>query len=208
MSTTTVGTINLSKGQKVDLTKTNPGISKYQVGLGWNPNANVGAQFDLDVSAFGLNSLGKRVDDNHFIFYNNIDGVGTTSVQNADKHVTEGKFGIFHTGDNRTGAGEGDDESLIIDFSKVDPQVESIVFVVTIDEATTRNQNFGQVSGAYIRVFDPATNTEILKYDLNEDYSVETALVFGKLYKKDGEWKFEAVGAGKAGGLAEFLAEY
>jgi len=193
MSTTPVVTINLSKGQKVDLTKTNPGVSKYQVGLGWNPNANVGPQFDVDVSAVILNAANKRLSDAHFVFYNNL-----KSPNDA----------VVHTGDNRTGEGDGDDESLVVDFSKIEAEAEAIVFVVTIDEAAARNQNFGQVSGAYIRVFDPATNTELMKYDLNEDYSVETALLFGKLYKKDGEWKFEAVGTGKAGGLAEFVAEY
>lgn len=185
--------INLSKGQKIDLTKTNPSVAKYRVGLGWNPNSNVGAEFDVDVSAFVLGANGKRLSDNHFVFYNNL------------KTPTES---VVHTGDNRTGQGEGDDESLVIDFSKMEPEATEVVFVVTIHDAQARGQNFGQVSGSYIRILDDVTEAEIMKYDLNEDYSIETALVFGKLYKRESEWKFEAVGAGRAGGLQEFLEQF
>lgn len=192
MSEVTTG-INLTKGQKVDLTKTNPTIKKFNVGLGWNPNTAVGGEFDLDVSAFILGANGKRISDNHMVFYNNL--------------KSPGDF-VVHNGDNRTGEGEGDDETLTIDFNKVDPAAEQIVFVVTIHEAQEKNQNFGQVSGSFIRIMDADTNTEIMKYDLNEDYSVERAMVFGKLYKKDGEWKFEAVGTGMAGGLADYVAQY
>lgn len=185
--------ISLAKGQKVDLTKTNPSVKKFKVGLGWNPNTAVGADFDADVSAFILGADGKRVSDEHFIFYN---------------HLNSPNDFVVHNGDNRTGLGDGDDETLTIDFSKVSAAEKSIVFVVTIHEAAARNQNFGQISGAYIRVCDAATDTEIMKYDLNEDYSVETAVTFGKIYEKDGEFKFEATGTGMQGGLEAYLNQF
>lgn len=188
-----MSTINLSKGQKVDLTKTNPGVSKYFVGLGWNPNANVGDQFDADVSAFILGEDEKLLSKQHFVFYNNL------------KSPEES---VVHTGDNRTGEGEGDDEKLLVDFSRIESTARKVVFVVTIHEAQQRNQNFGQISGAFIRVGNADNNEEILKYDLNEDYSIETAVTFAELYLKDGEWKFNAVGAGKQGGLQEYLNLY
>lgn len=185
--------INLSKGQKVDLTKTNPTVRQYFVGLGWNPNANVGDQFDADVSAFILNENGKLLSDNHFVFYNNLKAPGES---------------VVHTGDNRTGEGDGDDEKLLVDFSRMEPEAKKVVFVVTIHEAQQRNQNFGQINGAFIRIGNNETGEEILKYDLNEDYSIETAVTFAELYLKDGEWKFNAVGAGKQGGLQEYLNEF
>jgi tellurium resistance protein TerD len=185
--------INLSKGQKVDLTKTNVGTKKFQVGLGWNVNTSVGQTFDLDVSAFLLDANGKVTSSDLIVFYNNL--------------KSPNDF-VVHTGDNRTGAGDGDDESLIIDFAKAIPTVKKVLFVVTIFEAAAKNQNFGQVSGAYIRVVDADTNKEILKYDLNEDFSVETAVLFGSIYEKDGEWKFSADGVGKKGGLEDYVAEY
>lgn len=169
-TTNTMSTINLQKGQKVDLTKTNPAVSAFKVGLGWNPNTAVGGTFDVDVSAFILGEDGKKLSDNHFVFYNNL--------------KSPNDF-VVHNGDNRTGEGDGDDETLVIDFSKVDAAAKSVVFVVTIHEAQSKNQNFGQVAGSYIRICDNATGTEIMKYDLNEDYSIETAMIFGKLYEKD-----------------------
>jgi tellurium resistance protein TerD len=175
------------------LTKTNPAIKKFKVGLGWNPNAAVGGTFDVDVSAFILNEAGKRVSDAHFVFFNNL--------KSPNDFVT-------HTGDNRDGQGEGDDESLIVDFSKVGADEKAVMFVVTIHEAAQKNQNFGQITGSYIRICDEATGAEIMKYDLNEDYSVETAMIFGKLYSKDGEWKFEAVGTGMKGGLQDYLSQF
>lgn len=186
-------TINLEKGQKVDLTKTNPNVKQFLVGLGWNPNVPDGKTFDVDVSAFILNVDGKRVSDKHFVFYNNL--------------KSPNDF-VIHSGDNTTGQGDGDDESLTVDFSKVAAEEKSIVFVVTIHDATAKNQNFGQVGGAYIRICDKATGTEIMKYDLNEDASAHTAMIFGKLYEKDGEWKFEAVGTGVKGGLQDYLNQY
>ncbi len=185
--------ISLEKGQKVDLTKTNPSVKKFKVGLGWNPNAAVGGSFDIDVSAFILGADQKKVSDAHFVFYNNL--------------KSPNDF-VVHTGDNKDGQGEGDDESLIIDFSKVTETEKSVVFVVTIHEAAAKNQNFGQISGSFIRICDSETNVEIVKFDLNEDFSVETAVVFGKLYEKDGEWKFEAVGTGMKGGLQDYLNQY
>lgn len=185
--------INLEKGQKVDLTKTNPSVKLFKVGLGWNPNSAVGGTFDIDVSAFILDANHKRVTDAHFVFYNNL-----KSPNNF----------LVHTGDNKDGQGEGDDEGLIVDFSKVTSNEKSIVFVVTIHDAIAKKQNFGQISGSYIRICDSKTNTEILKFDLNENFSVETAVVFGKLYEKDGEWKFEAVGTGAKGGLQDYLNTY
>lgn len=185
--------INLQKGSRVDLTKTNQNVKKFTVGLGWNPNTSVGGSFDLDVSAFILGANGKRVSDNHFVFYNN--------------KKSPNDF-VVHNGDNISGEGEGDDETLIVDFTKATPEEEKIVFVVTIHEAATKNQNFGQVNGSYIRIMDSETSTEIMKYDLGEDFSTETAVVFGELYKKDGEWKFNAAGVGKKGGLQDYLNEY
>lgn len=185
--------INLTKGQKIDLTKTNPSVRSFKTGLGWNPNANVGKAFDVDVSAFMLNSSGKLVSDNHFIFYNQLESPNKA---------------LIHQGDNKTGQGEGDDETLTIDFSKIEPETDSIVFVVTIHDAEANNQNFGQISGSYIRIMDGDTSEEILKYDLNEDFSIETAIVFGKLYLKDAEWKFEAVGTGRKEGLQSYVIEY
>ena len=188
-----MSTINLQKGQKVDLTKTNPSVKKFKVGLGWNPNTSVGGTFDIDVSAFVLGTTGKRISDAHFVFYNNL--------------KSPNDF-VVHTGDNTTGEGEGDDESLLVDFSKVTPEEKAVIFVVTIHDATAKNQNFGQISGAFIRILNPENNEEIIKYDLNEDYSVETAVLFGKLYEKDGEWKFAAEGVGKKDGLQDYLIEY
>lgn len=202
--------INLSKGQNIDLTKSNPGVSKYRVGLGWDTNPTVGGDYDLDVSAFVLGANNKLISDGHFVFYNNLKSPNEL---------------VVHTGDNLTGQGDGDDESLVVDFSKVTNE-ERIVFVVTIHEAQSRNQNFGQVNNAFIRIVDEAKynaalaiqdddqqmqamkDAELIKYDLGEDYSIETAMVFGELYKKDNEFKFKAVGQGMSGGLDDFLKLY
>jgi len=185
--------INLEKGQKIDLTKTNANVKSFKVGLGWTPNTAVGGTFDMDVSAFILGEDQKRVSDAHFVFYNNLKSPNDFLV---------------HTGDNKTGDGEGDDECLVVDFSKATEAEKSIVFVVTIHGAEEKRQNFGQINNSYIRILDSATNTEIMKFDLNEDYSIETAVIFGKLYVKDGEWKFEAVGTGMKGGLQDYINMY
>lgn len=199
--------INLVKGQKVDLTKTNPDVKKFLLGLGWNPNTtSTGKTFDVDASVFILNAAGKRISDAHFIFYNNVDGSGTTSDELKGGKAPNAKFGVLHKGDNKTGEGDGDDEIIEIDFSKMDPAADSIMIVVTIHDAAAKGQNFGQISGSYIRIADATAPTvDLKKFELDEDYSVETAMTFGKLYKKDGEWKFEAVGTGMAGGLQKYV---
>ena len=180
--------INLSKGQKVDLTKTNPGLKKVIVGLGWDVNAfDSGADFDLDAAAFMVGANGKCPTEKDFIFYGNL------------KHPSES---VEHMGDNLTGEGDGDDEQIKIDLSKVPANIEKIAFTVTIYDAESRRQNFGQVSNAYIRIVDEVTNTEIIRFDLGEDFSIETAVVVGELYKHNGEWKFNAIGSGFGGGLA------
>lgn len=169
-------------------------IPKFTIGLGWDTNqSDTGYDFDLDASAFMLGSNGKIPADEFFVFYNNL--------QSPDEAVC-------HTGDNLTGEGEGDDESILIDLEKVDPRVNEIIIVVTIHKAQERRQNFGQVRNAFIRIYNSDTNREILRYDLDEDFSVETAVEFGRLYKRNGEWKFEAIGTGMKGGLAEYLVKY
>ncbi|ABW18258.1 TerD family protein [Alkaliphilus oremlandii] len=179
--------ISLSKGQKVDLTKGNPGLSKVVVGLGWDTNKYDGGHaFDLDAAAFLLGSNGKVSDDNDFIFYNNL----------KDKSGS-----ITHLGDNLTGEGDGDDEQVRIELANVPASIERIAFTVTIHHAEERAQNFGQVSNAFIRVFKEDTGEELIRYDLGEDFSVETALVVGELYRHGGEWKFSAIGSGFQGGL-------
>ena len=180
--------ISLAKGQKVDLTKTNPGLSKILIGLGWDiKRYDGGDQFDLDASAFLLGANGKVPSDDEFIFYNQM------------KHKSGS---VEYMGDNRTGAGEGDDEQIKVDLSKVPEEVQKIDFTVTIHEAEARKQNFGQVENAFIRVVDETNNTELIRYDLGEDFSIETAVVVGELYRHNGEWKFNAIGDGFSGGLA------
>ncbi len=179
--------VNLTKGQKVDLTKTNPGLKNIVVGLGWDTNKyDGGSDFDLDAAAFLLKGDGKVNADSDFIFYGNL------------KHESGS---VEHMGDNLTGAGDGDDEQIRIDLSKVPANIEKIDFSVTIYDAEERRQNFGQVSNAYIRIFNEADGTELLHFDLGEDFSIETAVVVAELYKHNGEWKFNAIGSGFGGGL-------
>ncbi len=186
--------INLSKGQKVDLTKGNPGLKKIMIGLGWDVNAfDSGTDFDLDAAAFMLSADGKCPSDKEFIFYGNLN------------HATGA---VTHMGDNLTGEGEGDDEQIQIDLSKIPSNIEKIAFTVTIYESDARRQNFGQVSNAFIRIVDESTNTELIRYDLGEDFSIETAVVVGELYKNNGEWKFNAIGSGFQGGLAALCGHY
>ena len=180
--------VSLKKGQKVDLTKTNPGLKEILIGLGWDTNKfDGGSDFDLDAAAFLLGGSGKVNSDADFIFYGNL------------KHASGS---VEHLGDNLTGAGEGDDEEIKIDLSKVPAEVEKIDFTVTIYEADERKQNFGQVENAFIRVMDATNNKELIRYDLGEDFSIETAVVIGELYRNKGEWKFNAIGSGFSGGLA------
>ena len=180
--------VSLAKGQKVDLTKTNPGLKEVLIGLGWDTNKyDGGSDFDLDSAAFLLGADGKVTSDGDFVFYNNL------------KHSSGS---VQHLGDNLTGAGEGDDEQMKIDLSKVPDAIQKIDFTVTIHEADARKQNFGQVENAFIRVVDAASNKELIRYDLGEDFSIETAVVVGELYRHSGEWKFQAIGSGFGGGLA------
>jgi tellurium resistance protein TerD len=185
--------ISLTKGGNVNLSKEAPGIAKTTIGLGWNPRATDGQAFDLDAIAFLVGENGKVRMDTDFIFFNNL--------KSADGSVA-------HNGDNRTGEGDGDDETLSVDLSKVPADVAKVVFCVTIYDGTTRNQNFGQVSNAYIRVINDAGGSEIARYDLSEDSSTETAMIFGELYKNGSEWKFRAIGQGFAGGLGPLAASF
>ena len=186
--------INLSKGQKVSLTKDNPGLNNILVGLGWDVNAfDSGTSFDLDASVFIADASGKCPSEKEFIFYGN-------------KEHTSGA--VKHMGDNTTGEGDGDDEQIHIELNKVPANLEKIAFTVTIYEAEQRHQNFGQVSNSYIRIVDEATNTELVRFDLGEDFSIETAVVVGELYKNNGEWKFNAIGSGFQGGLAALCSHY
>lgn len=180
--------VSLSKGEKVSLAKAAPGLTHLKVGLGWDVNQfDGGSDYDLDASAFLTSAGGKVASDDDFVFYNNL---------------VHSSGSVKSLGDNRTGEGEGDDEIIEVDLAKVPSSIQEINFTVTIFDAETRKQNFGQVNNAYIRVFNPDTNEELIRYDLGEDFSIETAIVVGKLYKNNGEWKFNAVGQGFAGGLA------
>lgn len=186
--------INLSKGERINLSKEAPSLKNVGVGLGWDINAtDTGSAFDLDASVFMLGANSKIINEKYFVFYNN--------SQSPDGSVK-------HEGDSRTGEGTGDDETISIDLSKVDTSVQEIVFVVTIHEAEQRKQNFGQVRNSYIRIYDNATEKQIAKYELEEDASAETAIEFSKLYKKDGEWRFQAVGSGYKSGLQSFVDRY
>lgn len=180
--------VNLQKGQRVDLTKGSMGLNKLVVGLGWDTNKYSGGDdFDLDAAAFLLGENGLVLKDTDFVFYNN---------QRHESGAVE------HMGDNLTGEGEGDDEQIKVDLSKLTEAYQRVAFTVTINEAETRKQNFGQVSNAYIRIVNEANGQELLRFDLGEDFSIETAIIFAELYRHDGEWKFKAVGSGFKGGLA------
>lgn len=186
--------VNLSKGQKVSLTKGNPGLSKIVVGLGWDTNKyDGGFDFDLDAAAFLLGANGKVTSDADFVFYGNL------------KHASGA---VEHMGDNLTGDGDGDDEQIKVNLSAIPANIEKIGFTVTIYDAETRHQNFGQVSNAYIRIFDEVSNSELIRYDLGEDFSVETAVVVGEMYRNNGEWKFNAIGSGFNGGLYALCKNY
>ncbi len=185
--------ISLQKGGNVNLNKEAPGLKKLVVGLGWDPRATDGKEFDLDGSVFLLNATGKARSDADFIFYNNL--------KSADGSVA-------HSGDNRSGQGDGDDETVTIDLDKVPADVDKISVCVTIHDATARNQNFGMVSKAFIRCINGGDNKEIARFDLSEDSSVETAMIFGEIYRAGAEWKFKAIGQGFAGGLAPLARSF
>jgi tellurium resistance protein TerD len=187
-------TVSLSKGQKVDLTKTNPGLTDVVVGLGWDTNKyDGGNDFDLDTSVFLLGENGKVTSESDFVFYNNPQGANGS---------------VVHSGDNRTGAGDGDDEEVKINLTTVPTTVQRIAFTITIHDAESRSQNFGQVSNAYARIFNEATKEEFIRYDLGEDFSIETAIVVGELYRHNGEWKFSAIGSGYQGGLKALATDF
>ena len=185
--------ISLSKGGNVSLTKSAPGLTNILVGLGWDARATDGAAFDLDASAFLLNAQGKVRSDADFIFFN--------QPASADGSVK-------HMGDNTTGEGEGDDEQITIDLIKVPADIDKIAITVTIHDAEARRQSFGMVSQAFVRVVNAQGDVEIVRYDLSEDFSIETALIFGEIYRNSGEWKFRAVGQGFQGGLAAMAQTY
>lgn len=179
--------VSLKKGGNISLSKTDASLRRILVGLGWNARATDGQEYDLDASAFILRENGKVGSDEDFIFYNQL-----TSTCGS----------MTHTGDNRTGAGAGDDEALTVDLGNVPGYVTRIAICVTIDEADVKKQNFGQVSDAFVRIVNQDSDVEIVRFDLSEDYSTETAMIFGEVYRHNGEWKFKAVGQGFAGGLA------
>ena len=186
--------ISLKKGQKVSLTKEAPGLAKVVVGLGWDVNQfDTGGDFDLDAAAFLLGDSGKTAGSGDFVFYGNL------------KHASGA---VEHLGDNLTGVGDGDAEQIKVDLTKLPDAITHVAFTATIYEAETRRQNFGMVNNAFIRIVNEASGEELLRYDLGEDFSIETAVVFGELYKHNGEWKFNAIGSGYQGGLAALCANY
>ena len=186
--------VSLAKGQKVDLTKGNPGLSKLIVGLGWDTNRyDGGHDFDLDAAAFLLDGNGKVPNDAVFVYYGNF---------------KQAPGRVEHRGHTLPGVGDGDDEQIKVDLSKVPANIEKIGFTVTIYESDVRNQNFGQVDNAYIHIMDEANNTELIRYDLGEDFSIETAVVVGELYRNNGQWKFNAIGSGFQGGLKALCQNY
>ena len=185
--------VTLSKGQNVSLSKTDPLLKHILIGLGWDARSSDGQDFDLDASVFMTADNDKVPSDDYFVFYNQLKSP-CGSVQ--------------HTGDNLTGDGDGDDESVIVELEKVPANIKSLFVTVTIHDAETRRQNFGQVSNAFVRLVNHETGQEVLRFDLSEDYSIETAMVFGEVYRHNGDWKFRAIGQGYAGGLLALCNQY
>lgn len=185
--------ISLTKGQNISLSKTDPSLKNVLVGLGWDARSTDGQDFDLDSSIFMATENGKVPSDSHFIFYN---------------QLRSPCGGVEHTGDNLTGDGDGDDESVIVKLDQVQSDIKSLFITVTIHEAEVRRQNFGQVSNAFVRLVNNDTNEEVVRFDLSEDYSTETAMVFGEIYRHNGEWKFRAIGQGYSGGLFALCKQY
>jgi len=185
--------ISLTKGQNVSLSKTDPSLKNVLVGLGWDARSTDGQDFDLDASVFMATENGKVPSDRHFIFYNQLVSLCG---------------GVEHTGDNLTGDGDGDDESVIVRLDKVESNIKSLFITVTIHDEEARRQNFGQVSNAFVRIVNNDTSDEIVRFDLSEDYSTETAMVFGEIYRHNGEWKFRAIGQGYTGGLYSLCQQY
>ena len=186
--------ISLTKGQKIDLTKSNAGLRRVMVGLGWDINAfNTGADFDLDASAFLLDASGRVTSEEDLVYFGNL------------RHISGA---VQHMGDNLTGEGDGDDEQILVDLQKIPQDICKIAFVCCIYDAHSRRQNFGQVSNAFIRIVDAGNGKELVRYDLGEDFSIETSVVAGELYRHNGEWKFSAIGSGFDGELGDLCAYY
>jgi tellurium resistance protein TerD len=185
--------LSLSKGQNVSLSKTDPSLTKLVIGLGWDPRSTDGQDFDIDASAFMISEAGKVRSDADFIFFN---------------QLRSGCGSVEHTGDNRTGEGEGDDEQIKVNLSSVPQAIQKVAITVTIHDAEQKGQSFGQVGNAFIRVINEETQAEVVRYDLSEDYSTETAMIFGEVYRHNGEWKFKAVGQGYAGGLSAMCKQF
>lgn len=193
MSTATASSINMEKGQKIDLSKEAPQMKSASLGLGWDTKEGSGADFDLDASAFMLNKNGKMISEKNLVYFNNL------------KSPCES---VVHSGDNLTGAGAGDDETVRVQLDKVPAECEEILLVVNIYKASERKQNFGQVKNAFIRIYDTDTKQEIAKYNLSEDYSVETGVMFGRLYRHSGVFKFEASGKGEKAELQDYISKF
>jgi len=188
--------INLSKGQRISLEKASPGLKQIFIGLGWDTNVtDTGGDFDIDASLFLIDASEKIISDQHFIFYNN------PTSPDPEKSIQQ-------RGDNRTGAGEGDDEIIDVNLKTVPTDIDKVIIAVTIHEADKRQQNFGQVSNAFVRIVNAENEEEVIRYDLTEDFSIETALIMAELYRKDGEWRMNAVGAGYEGGLQALVERY
>ena len=198
--------INLKKGQKIELK-----LTKISVGLGWEPNEGTGFDFDLDASAFMLHEKRKIPTESHFIFYNNLCGLGHNEDDPCKKYgCTNGAYGLRHTGDDPDGRSSdgGDDEVIVVDLENIPKNITEIIFVVTIHDSGIRKQNFGQVRDSYIRIVDEVKGEEIAKYELDEDFSIETSVEFGKLYLRNGQWKFSASGIGYNEDLEFFVSQY
>lgn len=196
--------LTLTKGQNLSLTKTDPDMKKAMLGLGWDARSTDGTEFDLDASALLVDARGKVRSDSDFVFYNQM---GDVTLSNG-KDYDPDKASVMYQGDNRTGEGDGDDEQVLVDFARVPSDIERIVFTVSIYDADKRAQNFGQVRNAFIRLVNDSTGNEVVRYDLSEDYSTETALIFAEVYRNGGEWKFRAVGQGFRDGLGGIAREF
>lgn len=190
--------LNLVKGQRVDI-----GLQKLAIGLGWDPNSNASSEdYDLDASAFMLTANNRVPTEAFFVFYG-------SELKNTEGNSVSPDGAVSSSGDDRTGGkSDGDDETLMVDLGRLDPRIEQIVFTVTIYDAEVRKQNFGQVRNSFIRIYNAINDEELCKYELAEDFSIETAIEFGRLYKRNGAWKFEAMGAATTGGLDTFVKKY
>lgn len=196
--------LTLSKGQNLSLSKVDPGLKIARLGLGWDARSTDGAEFDLDASALLIASNGKVRSNNDFVFYNQMGDVTLADERNFDP----ARASVMYQGDNRNGEGDGDDEQVVIDLTKIPHDIEKVVLTVSIHEAEARNQTFGQVRNAFIRLVNEDSGNEVVRYDLTEDYSIETALIFAELYKHNGEWKFKAVGQGYRDGLGGIARDF